>query len=150
MTKCGKSSLPECEYFATNGCVSPFNCPYKVENESITTATSTPCNLYPLETDKNKEISRLQAENAELRERLDKAIGLPVKVGDTIYMVFLDEIKEWQVEKTELCKDEYFVYGGHADTDDYTFVTSKEYGMLWFTDRAEAEARLKELQGGER
>lgn len=111
-----------------------------------------------------KEFARLIAENAELRatlskmetvekelrERLEKAVELPVEVGDTIYMVFLDEIKEWQVEKTELCKDEYFVYGGHADTDDYTFVTSKEYGMLWFTDRAEAEARFKELQGGER
>ena len=70
MTKCGKSSLPECEYFATNGCVSPFNCPYKVENESVTTATSTPCNLYPLETDKDKEISRLTAENQRLREEV--------------------------------------------------------------------------------
>ena len=77
MTKCGKSFMPECEYFATNGCVSPFNCPYKVENESITTATSTPCNLYPLETNKDKEISRLKAENAELRARLDKAVELP-------------------------------------------------------------------------
>lgn len=69
MTKCRKLDLPECEYFTTGGCVSPFNCPYKVENESITTATSTPCNLYPLETDKDREISRLKAENAELRAR---------------------------------------------------------------------------------
>lgn len=82
MTTCRKSFmpeceyLPECEYFTTGGCVSPFNCSYKAE-ESITTATSTPFNLYPLETDKDKEISRLQAENAELRERLDKAMGLP-------------------------------------------------------------------------
>lgn len=95
-------------------------------------------------------IEKLQAENAELRARLDKAVELPCEVGDTIYMVFLDEIKEWQVEKIEPYKDRYFVYGGHADTDDYTFVTNKEYGMLWFTDRAEAEARFKELQGGER
>lgn len=90
-------------------------------------------------------IEKLQAENAKLRERLDKN-GLPVKVGDTIYIVFLDEIKEWQVEKIELCKDEYSVYCGHADTDDYTFVTSKEYGKWWFTDSAKAEARLKEIQ----
>lgn len=83
MTACRKSFmpeceyLPECEYFTTGGCVSPFNCPYKIENKSITTATSTPCNLYPLETDKDREIARLQADNAELRERLDKAMGLP-------------------------------------------------------------------------
>lgn len=69
MTKCGKSFMPECEYFTTGGCMSPFNCPYKAENESITTATSTPFNFYPLETDKDKEISRLTAENAELRAR---------------------------------------------------------------------------------
>ena len=83
MTACRKSFMPECEYlpeckyFTTGGCVSPFNCPYKVENESITIATSTPCNLYPLETDKDKEISRLKAENAELRARLDRAVELP-------------------------------------------------------------------------
>lgn len=86
MSKCGKGCMPECKYFTTGGCVSPFNCPYKVENESITTATSTPCNLYPLETDKDKEIARLQAENAELRARLDKAVELPVKIGDKKYM----------------------------------------------------------------
>lgn len=87
MAKCGKGCMPECKYFTTGGCVSPFNCPYKVENESITTATSTPCNLYPLETDKDKEIARLQAENAELRERLDKAVELPCAIGGTVYTV---------------------------------------------------------------
>ena len=82
MTICRKSFmpereyLPECEYFTTGGCVSPFNCSYKAENEIITTATS--CNLYPLETDKDKEISRLKAENAELRARLDRAVELPL------------------------------------------------------------------------
>lgn len=96
------------------------------------------------------KVDELTAENAELRERLDKAIELPVKVGDTIYVELLDEIKEWQVEKIELCKDEYFVYCGHADTNDYTFVTSKEYGMRWFTDPVKAVLRLKEIQGGER
>lgn len=32
-----------------------------------------------------KEIQKLQAENAELRERLDNAGKFPCKVGDTIY-----------------------------------------------------------------
>lgn len=95
-------------------------------------------------------VLKLRMENAELRARLEEATELPVNVGDTIYIVFLDEIKEWQVEKIELCKDGYFVYCGHADTDDYTFVTSKEYGMRWFTDPVKAVLRLKEIQGGER
>ena len=68
MTKCRKSFGPECEYFVMGGCVSPFNCSYKAENESITTATGAPFNLYPLETDKDKEIARLTAENQRLRE----------------------------------------------------------------------------------
>lgn len=104
---------------------------------------------FPTREDAEARLKEIK-ENVELRERLNNAVELPCEVGDTIYVVFLDEIKEWQVEKIELCKDEYFVYCGHADADDYTFVTSKEYGMRWFTAPEEAEARLKELQGGEK
>lgn len=83
MNKCGKSFLPECEYFTTGGCISPFNCPYKTEHESITTATSTPLNsnvIYTYETYKDKEIARLTAENEQLRARLENAIELPAIV----------------------------------------------------------------------
>ena len=70
MSKCGKSFMPECEYFTTGGCISPFNCPYKTEHESVTTATSIPLNsnvIYTEETYKDKEISRLTAESERLR-----------------------------------------------------------------------------------
>ena len=40
MTKCGKGCLPECEYFTTGGCISPFNCLYKVEVASHNSATT--------------------------------------------------------------------------------------------------------------
>lgn len=63
MSKCGKGCMPECRYFTTGGCISPFNCPYKVENKSITTAISTFL--------EDKEIARLTAENARLREEVD-------------------------------------------------------------------------------
>ena len=101
MTKCRKLSMTECEYFVAGGCVSPFNCSYKAD-ESITTATSTPCNLYPLETDKDKEISRLQSENAELRARLEKAVELPcVKLVKTKVEInrigIVNMIWEWAV-----------------------------------------------------
>lgn len=132
MTKCGKSFLPECEYFATNGCVSPFNCPYKVENESITTATSTPCNLYVPETDKDKEISRLQAENAELRARLDRAIELPYVKRDCEFTQIIYKNSYGDMEEETYFHDCY--YGERHD------VRGDVY----------AEARLKELQGGER
>ena len=41
MSKCGKGCMPECKYFTTGGCISPFNCPYKIETGYINSATST-------------------------------------------------------------------------------------------------------------
>ena len=131
MSKCGKGCLPECEYFTTGGCVSPFNCSYKVENESVTTAISAMCNLYPLETDKDREISRLKAENTELRatlskmetvekelrERLEKAVELPRIIHPNAY--------EWFVQY------------------------QNKYGLIFdeivYSER-DAEARLKEIK----
>ena len=40
MSKCGKGCMPECEYFTTSGCISPFNCMYKEESGYINSATS--------------------------------------------------------------------------------------------------------------
>ena len=159
MTKCRKSLMPECEYFTTGGCVSPFNCLYKVEHESITTATSTPCNLYPLETDKDKEISRLQAENAELRARLEKAVELPCKLGGDVYSVrwSKDNPKDGIVVEECVSSIEVDSSSGFAiHTIEYEPLLSSciYYNVDWndtvFATRAEAEARLKELQGGER
>lgn len=166
MTKCGKSILPECAYFATNGCVSPFNCPYKVENESITTATSTPCNLYPLETDKDAEISRLQAKNAELRatiskmetvekelrDRLDNTVELPCKIGDEVYEV------HGKCDRKNCVYNGYYGqwrcdYGGKTNCNPFITVNKFRYcdipmvGKTIFVTKEAAEARLKELKG---
>lgn len=40
MIKCGKGCMPECEYFTTAGCVSPFNCPYKIEEHNQCTIST--------------------------------------------------------------------------------------------------------------
>jgi hypothetical protein len=171
MTKCGKSFMPECEYFTTGGCVSPFNCLYKIENESVTTATSTPCNLYPLETDKDKEISRLTAENAELRAtlskmetvekelraRLKKAVELPFENLDKVFILAGEYTKAKQfipdriVEGTivgfgydiyEWADGNYkFNYHVLVDENNYIFALEQFNKTL---------LRLKELQGGER
>lgn len=42
MSTCGKGCMPECEYFTTAGCVSPFNCPHKIETSYINSATTFP------------------------------------------------------------------------------------------------------------
>lgn len=69
MKKCG--GFGDCIYNTTAGCISPFNCPHKIEHESITTSTSSPLNsnvIYTDEADKDKEIARLTAENERLKE----------------------------------------------------------------------------------
>ena len=144
MSKCGKSFLPECEYFTTGGCISPFNCMYRIEELSPSSATSV-SNGYVQNL--ISENAALKSENAELKARLERAIELPCKVGDKIYHIFGLEPMEWEVEKIMLVKDGYFLQCGHKGTDDFMVVSNKECGEWWFTDRTKAEAKLKE-QGG--
>lgn len=114
MSKCGKSCMPECEYFTTGGCISPFNCQYKIETGYINSATSIPTYMEKQMSMTAEEIEhclerftmgkttdvmnfdyagtlayiqRLKAENAALRERFGKAIILPCKLGDKLYFV---------------------------------------------------------------
>lgn len=67
------------------------------------------------------EIARLTAENAELRARLDRAVELP--------RIIHPNPVEWHIQ---------YQYESGIITEDIRF------------SEAEAEARLKELQGGER
>ena len=102
MSKCGKGCMPECEYFTTGGCISPFNCMYKEESGYINSATSGTViytggmnmtneemieNLKCVIADIFEQCEQLKAENAALRERLEKAVELPCKVGDKVYGV---------------------------------------------------------------
>ena len=114
MSKCGKGCMPECEYFTTGGCISPFNCQYKIETGYINSATSIPTYMEKQMSMTAEEIEhclerftmgkttdvmnfdyagtlayiqRLKAENAALRERLGNAVELPCKVGDKVYGV---------------------------------------------------------------
>lgn len=101
MSKCGKGCMPECEYFTTGGCISPFNCQYKIETGYINSATSIPTYMEKQMSMTAEEIEhclerftmgkttdvmnfdyagtlayiqRLKAENAASRERLEKAV----------------------------------------------------------------------------
>lgn len=73
MSKCGKGCLPECEYFTTGGCISPFNCPYKIETGYINSATSIPTYMEQYNGMSDDDIKRLKTENANLHERLKEA-----------------------------------------------------------------------------
>ena len=86
MSKCGKGCLPECEYFTTGGCISPFNCMYKEESGYINSATSGTViytggmnmtneemieNLKCVIADISEQCEQLKAENAALRTELE-------------------------------------------------------------------------------
>lgn len=162
MAKCGKGCMPECEYFTTGGCVSPFNCMYKEESGYINSATSGKIfytggmnmtneemieNLKCVIADISEQCEQLKAENAELRAKLDRAVELPY---ERKRLLWGDKDKE-----TLLCPDCLTdIMGGIGDE---TFVVqcpncgcfvNSAIEPIEFT--AATEARLNELQGGER
>lgn len=150
MSKCGKGCMPECEYFTTGGCISPFNCMYKEESGYINSATSGTVICTGGMNMTNEEISKiianiklktsfdggdelwgqtlflieeLQVENAALRERLEKAVELP-----RIERLFNGKVGSYKV-----------VY-----QDKNNRITSEYYSE---EKREVAEARLAELKG---
>ena len=97
-------------------------------------------------------INKLKAENAELRARLEKAVELPVKVGDTIYCIRNWGKGRYKVEEHTVIEI-VFEYNNQMriKTSCGLFGCEKwTFGLDCFADNAKAEARLKELQGGER
>lgn len=122
------------------------------------------------------KIDELTAENAELRERLDKAAGLPCEMPNTIYTVIKNcaSCKHYNVSWAECgapatanfdCESTHRTCFNQDIIDDeckkhlYIVELRFELGFLddktgdlkpqYFIDRESAEARRKELQGGE-
>lgn len=120
MSKCGKGCMPECKYFTTGGCISPFNCMYKEESGYINSATSGTViytvgmnmpdekmieNLKCVIADISEQCELLKAENAALKEKLEKAKKHRVQVlpDGTIKQLYSDE----EVEDIARQRDEY-------------------------------------------
>ena len=167
MSKCGKGCLPECEYFTTGGCISPFNCMYKEESGYINSATSGTViytggmnmtneemieNLKCVIADISEQCEQLKAENAALRERLEKAVELPCKIGDEVYEV------HGKCDRRNCIYNGYYGqwrcdYGGKTNCNPFITVNKFCYsnipmvGKTIFVTKEEAEARLKELGG---
>ena len=105
------------------------------------------------------EIRKLKAENAALKERLDKAVELPCKIGDKVYMPWVYDgisgIAEITVCSVTVLDGEY-IYDTDLESDDIDFKQEYSYGQFRdydfgtkvFTTREAAEARLTELKGG--
>lgn len=98
-----------------------------------------------------RKVKELKAENAALKERLEKAVELPCKVGDKVYCIHgmsNPEMLEWQVNEIRITDHNYMLQLGRAGTKDYRNEASQFYGKWWFVTREAAEARLKELERG--
>lgn len=173
MAECGKGCMPECRYFTTGGCVSPFNCMYKEESVYINSATSGTViytggmnmtneemieNLKCVIADISKQCEELQAENASLRERLDNAVELPCKIGDKVYMPWVYDGISGIAEITAMSItifDGEFICDTDLASDDINFKQEYSYGQFRdfdfgtkvFTTRKAAESRLAELKG---
>lgn len=131
MNKCGKGCMPECEYFTTGGCISPFNCMYKEESGYINSATSGSIiytgrmnmtneemieNLKCVIADISAQCKQLETENAALRERLDKAVGFPF-----IYKVFVKDLRgniQEGYQVVYLDDEDNFIYISYQTTKD--------------------------------
>lgn len=147
MSKCGKSFMPECEYFTTGGCISPFNCQYRIEELSLNSATSV-SSIYVQNLILDNAV--LRAENAELRVRLENAVELPCKVGDRIWVVIKNKhIFGRKVGCISILNyDIVFKLYNKIGWKYLESVYLKDYNKTWFTDQNKAEARLAELKGG--
>lgn len=83
-------------------------------------------------------VIKLRNENAELRARLEKAIELPVKVGDIVYDVIYDETTNeprWHLEMYEVTNANLFMMCHYVHT------------RLVFLVKEEAERRMDALNG---
>lgn len=100
-------------------------------------------------------IDHLEAENAALRERLEKAVELPCKVGDTIFYVqYFCDYKGCDSTTQQFCcgckemiererhKEKYVIC-----EKSFVLKDLEKIGKKYFTTREAAEARLNELKG---
>ena len=97
------------------------------------------------------EIKRIESENAKLRARLDKAVELKFKIGDTIYLIQRTD----KNPKGEVLETKFIDYEARNNSLIYIAIHGSTYfqfnedyiGKLVFTDKSEAESRLAELKG---
>lgn len=99
-------------------------------------------------------IERLQAENAELKSRLEKAVELPCKIGDTVYKVhdkcdghncpYNGYYGQWRCHYEGKQRCEPFI-----STEQFCYNHIPLINKTVFIPKEAAEARLAEREGKE-
>lgn len=149
--RCLLSSAARCVHFKSGECMSPVKCKYQTELISVKFPETIFMPTKEAWEKMQAELARLTAENAELRERLNRAGGLPCKVGDTLYEPFIDRIREWIVDSIYVfslginvnCerKDDYGWHDCFVIRENYNDFESRIY-----LTREAAEAKRKEKE----
>lgn len=101
---------------------------------------------------RNKELEKLEAENAALRERLENVVGLPCKIGDIVYKVhdrcngkacpYNGDYGQWRCHYEGKQRCEPFV-----ETIQFCYENIPQIGKTIFISKEEAESRLADLKG---
>ncbi len=98
--------------------------------------------------DVTQEMLRLKAENAELRERLEKAVELPCKVGDILYTVTFSLCDGYDDCGNRLYNSGWNIFKEKVtEKNFYRMCDFVRNGKAFFSEEG-AKVRLKELQGG--
>ena len=95
-------------------------------------------------------IQRLKAENAVLRERLSRAVELPCKVGDIVYLLSqTSRCPEGEIVEAKIVDfigwNDGYRFTAKGKTEWFSFLRG-DIGTWVFTTREAAEALLAELK----
>lgn len=105
-----------------------------------------------------KENEQLKAENAAMRERLEKAVELPCKVGDKVYAIFPIEDKLKILDGTFVGIEEVVsdfkgcmcaIIVRQAKDGHYfnTYWDLGQFNRTWWADKEIVESKLAEVMG---
>lgn len=103
---------------------------------------------YENKDNKDKIIARL-----EFKTRLERAVELPVSVGDLVYDISNVEVQELKVKYINIevfdVGESWMISCAQEAKEDFVKLLGDFYGIMWFTTKAEAESRLAELRGSD-
>jgi hypothetical protein len=120
----------------------------------LTTRVGNSVSVKATSSNDNKSIWNAIERLAELEDKIEqgKMLELPCKVGDTVWEIFYSKYEEriLELEVTQIVMHETISYRCKTKTRclySYGWVKNEDFGKTVFLTKAEAEQKLKQLQG---